>query len=99
MDRSGKQEPALRFQINTDTLARRMGDETVLINLKTNRIFSLNPTASRLWELLAAGEDRVSIEQAMLSEFEVTKEQLDGEIRELLTSLIDENFISPIDEH
>ena len=82
--------------MNPDTVARRMGDEIVLINLKTNRIYSLNRTAARLWELLSAGNQVADIEKIMFEEFDVTETLIKDEIQRLITSLVDENFISPL---
>ena len=82
--------------MNPDTVARRMGDEMVLINLKTNRIYSLNRTAARFWELLSAGNQVAEIEKIMFEEFDVTETLIKDEIQRLITSLEDENFISPL---
>lgn len=66
---------------------RRLGDEIVLVNLRTNLIFELNRTGARFWELLAEGYDRVEIERRMLGEFDVARDTLRGEIDGILSSL------------
>ena len=48
-----------------DVVARRVDDEVVLVNLQTNRIFALNSTGARFWELLEGGADRVEIEETL----------------------------------
>jgi hypothetical protein len=40
----------------------RVGEEAVLVNLKTNRIYSLNHTRARFWELISVGHDRNAAE-------------------------------------
>ena len=40
---------------NPDVVFRRLDDEVVLVNMKTNLIYALNPTAARFWELLRRG--------------------------------------------
>ena len=40
-------------------------DEVVLVNLQTNRIFALNPTGARFWELLEGGAGRAEIEETL----------------------------------
>jgi hypothetical protein len=35
-----------------DVVSRRLEDEVVLVHLRTNRIYKLNETGARLWELL-----------------------------------------------
>jgi hypothetical protein len=44
-----------------DVVARQMGDGAVLIHLGTNRIFELNATGLRIWEMLAdaVGRDEI----------------------------------------
>jgi hypothetical protein len=75
------------LRINPDVVARRMDDEVVLVHLRTNRIFTLNPTAARFWELLGAGLDRDAIKSAMRDEFEVDEPRLDEEIEALVAEL------------
>jgi Coenzyme PQQ synthesis protein D (PqqD) len=52
----------------------------VLVNLRSNRIYELNRTASRVWELIEPGCDREGLERAMLEEFEVPETQLSREL-------------------
>jgi hypothetical protein len=66
----------------------------VLVNLRTNRIFELNRTGARLWELLEEAPSESQIVERLLAEFEVPQEQLEGEVRALLDSLLDEGLIS-----
>ena len=84
----------IRYRISTEAVSNRLGENTVLVHLKTDRILELNRTASRLWELISAGLDRSQIQAAMLQEFDVSEAQLTEEIETTLTSLQSENFIS-----
>ena len=70
-----------------DVVSRRLDDEVVLVNLQTNRIYSLNSTGARFWELLAEGHDRAAIESRLLGEFEVAPERLSAEVDALLAAL------------
>ena len=73
---------------NPDVVAQRMGDETVLIHLHTNRIYELNRTGTRFWELLAAGNDPATIRATLLNEFAIDPATLDGEIARIQTDLL-----------
>lgn len=59
----------------------------VLVHLQTNRIFRLNRTGARFWELLLAGQDRQTIEQQLLDEFDVDAGRVNAEIDALLRRL------------
>jgi Coenzyme PQQ synthesis protein D (PqqD) len=76
-----------------DVVWRRVGEEAVLVNLKTNRIYSLNDTGARLWELISSGHDRESAEATLLEEFEVGKEELRNEVAAVLQDLAREGLI------
>jgi Coenzyme PQQ synthesis protein D (PqqD) len=76
-----------------DVVARRLGDEIVLVHLQTNRIYLLNRTGARFWELLAEGDTRQTIEQRLLDEFEVDLADVAAEIDRLLTVLEDAGLV------
>ena len=78
---------AERFRANPDTLATRVDDEIVLVHLKTDRIYVLNRTGARLWELLTTECDRTEIERRMLTEFDVTAAELTVQVDAMLASL------------
>jgi Coenzyme PQQ synthesis protein D (PqqD) len=77
-----------------DVVFRHLEDEAVLVHLGTNRIYSLNTTGARFWELLAAGRDRSEITEQLLREFDVSPEQLEEEIEALLASLVSEGLVT-----
>ena len=78
---------------NPDVVSRRLGDEVVLVHLKTNRIFSLSPTGARFWELLSDGKSRTEIEAALLQEYEATPEAVSAEIDSLVRTLEAEQLV------
>ncbi|MDF2695235.1 MAG: hypothetical protein K0S65_3618 [Labilithrix sp.] len=77
-----------------DVVSRKVGDRLVVVNLQTNRIYELNPTASHLWELLETGRDRTELEQAMLEEFDVREPDLSVNLDETLTLLSSKGLIA-----
>jgi hypothetical protein len=78
---------------NPDVLFRRVGEDMVLVHMKTNQIYALNETGARFWELFSEGLSRVAIEARLLDEFEVTDVQLRGEIDGLLTDLAQQDLV------
>ena len=75
-------------------MGRKIEDRLVVVSLQTNRIYELNPTASRLWELLETGRDRAELERAMLEEFEVPQPELSANLDETLATLSAEGLIA-----
>ncbi len=76
-----------RFHPSPDALATRVGEEIVVVDLKTDRIYSLNRTAARIWELMGAGCERPEVERRMLEEFDVTPAELAEAIDDLVAAM------------
>jgi Coenzyme PQQ synthesis protein D (PqqD) len=77
-----------------DVVYRELEGEIVLVHLGTNRIYSLNETGARFWELLAGGGDRAEIERQLLDEFAIDPDDLRQEIDAMLVSLANEGLVS-----
>jgi hypothetical protein len=76
-----------------DVIAELAGDHMVLIHMDTNRIFELNRTGARVWELLRDGEDADGIVQRMLEEFDVENGRLRQEVDAVLKRLEAEKLV------
>jgi hypothetical protein len=91
--------PALRLvssqnlRVNADVLWQRLDDEVIVMQLKTDHIYSLNHTGARFWELLVAGQDLPSIQVELANEFHITSEMLAAEIEKTLALLISEQLL------
>jgi len=70
-----------------DVVGRRVDDRFVVVNLRTNRIYELNRSASALWELMGAGADNSEVEAGMQERFEVEPEVLRREIESTMSVL------------
>jgi hypothetical protein len=82
-----------RFRSSLDALATRVGDEIVLVDLRTDRIYSLNRTAARIWELMCADCDRAEVERRMLEEFDVPPGQLAEAIDDLVVTMAQDGLL------
>jgi len=83
-----------RFRVNRDAVAQRVGEEVVLVHLTTDRMYALNETAARAWELLCAGHDAPAVRDRMLQEFEVSPHQIGDELDRLVRWLQTEELIT-----
>lgn len=81
------------FRPKPDVLTRKVGDEFVLVHMSRNQIFSLNPTAARLWELLTEGFSRADAVAQLTKEFDVDVETAETETRKLLRMLKREGLV------
>jgi hypothetical protein len=70
-----------------DVIAKRLDNEAVLVHIPTNRIFELNETGTRVWELLGQGLDPDSIVRHLVNEFDVEDARAIDEVNDLLARL------------
>jgi hypothetical protein len=76
-----------QVRADSDVVAQRLGDEVVVVHLRTNQIFILNRTGARFWELIESGSDLDSVREKMLAEFEVEENQLMKELEDFVEHL------------
>ena len=69
------------------------GTRLILVNLRTNKISSLNRTGARCWELLEARRDWDETRESLLAEFDVEPGELDRELEALVGSLTAGGFL------
>ena len=79
---------------NPDVIAKRLDQATVLVEISTSRIFELNETGTRIWDLLGQGLNVEQIVQHLVSEFEVENTQAAEEVRTLLSQLRDQGLVA-----
>jgi len=53
-----------------EVVTRPLGDVLVIVSLRTNQIYELNATGSRIWEMCAAGRSRDEVVATLASEFD-----------------------------
>jgi len=78
---------------NSEVVSRKLGDRLVVVNLRSNRIYELNRTASRIWELLGAGLGRMELEETLLTEFDVERSVVSQEIDQTIERFASEGLI------
>ncbi len=89
-----ERQPA-RFRPGADTVTEPLGNELVLVHVTTDRIFLLNGTGARVWQLLVAGHDVGEVQSRLREEFEDPEATLETDIRDLIVTLRNEQLISP----
>lgn len=77
-----------------DIAARMMADEMVVMAVKNSRVFSLNPTAARIWTAAdGATPLREIVARAVVSEFEVDADTAYRDALELVKELAQEGIL------
>ena len=81
-----------RFERNENFVFRRIGDETILVPIKSNigdmgSIYNLNPVGSLVWELLDGEKPLRCIKNMILETFDVTPQEAEEDLCDFLNQL------------
>jgi hypothetical protein len=87
-----------RIRQSPQVVSSRLGEAGVLVHLKTNRIFEVNATGLRIWELAAEGRTLADIQEVLQNEFDVRPERLREELLALVAELAREGLVNEDDE-
>ena len=80
-------DPDIALRPSPEVISKRLDEATVLVHIPTNRIFELNETGTRVWELLGQGLDSNTIVGFLVEEFDVDKARASNEVNDLLIQL------------
>lgn len=76
-----------------EVMIRTVGDEAVLLNLKTELYLGLDPVGARMWTVLHDSPSIQSAYDALLDEYDVAPDQLRNDIDVFLGKLIEQQLI------
>lgn len=83
-----------RIAIPAQVMARQVGDETVILDLASGTYFGLDPVGARIWLLMAEGKTLMEVCDAMLSEYEVQRADIERDVLALAQDLSAKQLIS-----
>ncbi len=80
--------------VPAQVMARKLGVETVILDLASGTYFGLDQVGARVWELMAEGMSLGTICEAMAGEYEVSREVLQRDVIELADKLLEKRLIN-----
>lgn len=69
-------------------MVRKVGEESVLLDLKTERYLGLDDVSARFWEVLTTGESVQSAYEILLAEFDVDPDRLSQDLDDFVQELL-----------
>ena len=84
-----------RVSIPAQGMARRVGDETVILDLASGTYFGLDAVGTRAWQAMAEGHTLQEACEAILSEFDAGAEEVRRDVLALAASLRERGLIEP----
>ena len=83
-----------RLTIPAHVVTRRVGEETVILDLDSGTYFGLDPVGARFLELLESRGTIAAVMAPMLEEFEVGEEQLAADLDRLAAEMLSAGLLS-----
>ena len=85
-----------RLRVPDEVAIRKIGNDTVLLNLQTGTYFGLDAVGSRLLELLEQNGELAAAHRAMLEEFDVAPEILEADLLRLSQEMCAKGLLEPL---
>jgi len=82
-----------RVVVPSHVLVRFLDNESVLLNIETERYFGLDETGTRMWQLVTAAPKIEVAYQQLLEEYDVQPELLRENLADLLTRLVENGLL------
>ena len=82
------------FVIPPQVRARAVGEEMVLLHLETGIYFGLDPVGVRVWQLIQAGKSLRQACDAVIEEYDVSREVLEQDVLALARNLVDKKLVN-----
>src|SRR4051812_1652321 len=86
-----------RVAVPPDVLCNVIDGEAVILNLNTESYFSLDELGTRMWQVLNSSDSIQAACESLLSEYDVDREQLQGDVDALVEQLKEHGLVDVID--
>jgi hypothetical protein len=78
----------ISYKRNSKTISGRLHDELVMMDLDQGKYFSLNPVATRIWDLLERTLMADELYMVLIDEYDVEPERCRIEVEEHLGEMV-----------
>jgi hypothetical protein len=83
-----------RVRIAPEVMFREVGDESVILDLKSERYLGLNDVGTRMWQALIAASSIQAAYEVLLANYDVEPAELERDLRELVDQLVEMSLIT-----
>jgi hypothetical protein len=79
--------------IPSQVMARQVGDETVILDLASGTYYGLDAVGARIWQLITEGLTLDGVCETVLAEYDVSREELERDLDDLLRTLAGKGLV------
>ncbi len=73
---------------------RQVGDEIIVLDLRSNAYLSINATGTALWEMLVDGSTSATMESGLVADYGVNAEHARTDVEEFVAMLTDQGLLA-----
>ena len=81
-------------RVTPDTLINIVGEESVLLNLKSESYYGLDEVGTRMWTALTTSDSIEAAYEMLLAEYHINAEVLQRDLQALLEKLIKRGLVT-----
>ena len=82
-----------KISIPAQVMARDVGGEMVILNLESGIYFGLDPVGARIWQFIGGDKTLAEVCDAMLAEYDVSREDIERDVLSLAEALRSQQLI------
>lgn len=71
-----------------EVMARKVGDETVILDLASGNYFGLDSVGARIWQLISEGRNLEVVCEVLLNEYDVARDVAEQDVLQLVQELL-----------
>ena len=79
-----------------DVVVQVIGGDALVLNLRRETVFSLNPTGARITELIAAGTGLEAVIEALSAEYSADRAEVARDVHDLVNTLVEKGLLVPV---
>lgn len=80
--------PRRKYARSVKTISGRLHDELVMMDIEQGRYFSLNPVATRIWELLEQPMEAEELCVILMDEYDVEPQNCREDVSQVLKEML-----------
>jgi hypothetical protein len=82
-----------RVVVVKDQVSCNLTGEVAILNLTNSVYYGLNAVGARVWDLIQEPKTFKEVRESLLAEFDVEAAQLDVDLRDLFTQLVEQGLV------
>ena len=90
---SAEQSDPVPLRVPPEVIYRSLGASSVLVSLTSNRVFELNETGARIWELVTAHVPLPDVVATLVTEFTIDEASARLQTEQLIAELVDQGLL------